>query len=527
VLVPGTPGAPNPATTVLTDLLPVPVVGSQDFYLTCTGDAAVPPGDTCFFFDSATAQFFPTNLRHALDVGAVVGPLDPAYAVAVDPVRPADVYIGTATGVWRGVRGPGPPPAGNPWPHGVWTADVNGLPQATVQDLSIWNDPAVPAGPRLLRAGVQSRGVWELDLALGPAGSEPVRTYLRVHARDDRRRFPTPMANPRRSPTAAAEPAFASPDIVVRPAANSGIAPTWQLGAGTIRQGNVPSYQLWTFQTAFRWIYPSVSADGLWTDAFGDLIELHRSLNPALPAAPAAALGGTRSIDQALWNLVVGGTHVDVTGAVTGNAADPLAVYRPAWVSATSLNARATEVDLIENVQPPRVLGGVWQVFNELSTVDVLIHHRDSRPLLLSEPFVILLWRHAPAAATLLGSPAAPIVAFAAQAATHAVTAPPPGWNLVTGLGGVPVNTLSVPLDARMPRAVSLPVDLRTVAVPANDRVLFLAIAGSGTAGVANPLTDPCTAAPVGLPAAATVVDLVRRWPYAALRLVRVSPRPA
>jgi hypothetical protein len=118
-------------------------------------------------------------------------------------------------------------------------------------------------------------------------------------------------------------------------------------------------------------------------------------------------------------------------------------------------------------------------------------------------------------------------VAFAAQAATHAVTAPPPGWNLVTGLGGVPVNTLSVPLDARMPRAVSLPVDLRTVAVPANDRVLFLAIAGSGTAGVANPLTDPCTAAPVGLPAAATVVDLVRRWPYAALRLVRVSPRPA
>ena len=86
---------------------------------------------------------------------------------------------------------------------------------------------------------------------------------------------------------------------------------------------------------------------------------------------------------------------------------------------------------------------------------------------------------------------------------------------------------MSVALDARMPRAASLNVDLRTAVVPANHRVLFLAIAGSGTAGVINALHDPCSVAPVGLAGNATVADLVRRWPYAALRLVRVSPRPA
>ena len=202
------------------------------------------------------------------------------------------------------------------------------------------------------------------------------------------------------------------------------IAPTWQLGANTIRQGNVATYQLWTFQTAFRWIYPSVSADGLWTDAFA--VDRPAAASRRRCRRPAAALGGARSIDRALWNSVVGGTHLDINGAVTANAADPLAVYRPPWASPASLSARATEVDLIENVQPPRIIDNVWQVFNEQSTVDVLMHHRDSRPLTNPDAWVILLWRSAPAAATLLASPAAPIVAFVAQAVNRVVTPPRP-----------------------------------------------------------------------------------------------------
>ena len=46
---------------------------------------------------------------------------------------------------------------------------VDGLPEAEVQDLDIWVDPTVAAPvaatARLLRAGVQARGVWEVDLA--------------------------------------------------------------------------------------------------------------------------------------------------------------------------------------------------------------------------------------------------------------------------------------------------------------------------------------------------------------------------
>ena len=48
--------------------------------------------------------------------------------------------------------------------------------------------------------------------------------------------------------------------------------------------------------------------------------------------------------------------------------------------------------------------------------------------------------------------------------------------------------------------------------------MLFLAVVGSSP--------DPCASLPVGLVPNATVADLVQRWPYAALHLVQVSPRP-
>ena len=72
-----------------------------------------------------------------------------------------------------------------------------------------------------------------------------------------------------------------------------------------------------------------------------------------------------------------------------------------------------------------------------------------------------------------------------------------------------------MPLDARLPRAVPIDVDLG--GVDEFHRVLLLAIAGSDG--------DRCAADPVGLAAGATVSDLVQRWPYAAIRLVTVSPR--
>ncbi|GAA2760088.1 hypothetical protein [Actinopolymorpha rutila] len=505
VLAPPVTGAPDPAVSMLSDLAPVPE--SNDFYLVTTGDPGSPAAETCLFFSDVASAFFPTTLR------AQLPPLDPAYAVVVDPQRNADVYVGTVTGVWKGERGAGPPAAGQPWPH-AWATDVNGLPQAAVQDLHVWVDPSNAAGsPRLLRAAFQSRGVWERDLSVD---DEPQRTYLRVHARDDRRRLPTPMANPRLSPTRPPVVPYASRDIMIRPRANPASAPTWRFRASdtidetTVSAGTATAYQLWTFQTAFRWLYPSVNADGRWTDTFGALVELHRSTDPTLgPVQP--------KINRALWDAVVGGTRLTAGGAVSSNATDPLAVYRPAWHTPLAMSALATEIDLLENVVHPRIRDDVAHVFAEWNTVDVLIHHRDMTPVPAGDAFVLLLWRHATSRAALLATDVSPIPAYVnAVLGTGPVPTAPTGWDRAVTTTGSPRIPLPAALDARMPRAVPVDVNLSTAAP--DDHYLFLAIAGS--------TADPCSLAPVGLPTTPKPADLARGWPYAALRLVRVLARP-
>jgi hypothetical protein len=495
ILIPGAAGAPSSVLTTYTDIAPVP--GTQDFYLTTTGETAAPDIDTCWFFDAATSTLAATTLRHVLNaVFPPLGPLDPAYAVVVDPGATTNVYVGTVTGVWRGVRTPGVAA------H-AWTFFANGLPQAIVQDLGFWVDPAgTPGSPRLLRAAIQSRGLWEVDLA----SDEAQRTYVRVHARDDRRIFPTPMQNPRRSPTAPHEPTFTSPDIVVRPAANPPVPPTWQLpAASTINAGNVPPYQLWTFQTAFRWIYPSILADGQWSDQLADLVQLHRSVLGLPPG---------NFIDLALWNAVVA-TRLTAAGAVSAAPADPFAVYRHPWQSATSLTSLATEVDLLELVVPPGVVGNVWQVLNERSTIDVLLHHRDTRPLAANDAFVVLLWRAAPTQAALLALNPAAFPAYAAGLVGGAPQPAPTDWNVVAATGGGVQHRLPIGLDARLPRAISIDVDFRGTA--AGQRVLIVAMVASSVDRFVRPVTG----------AIAHMGDLVRRWPYAAMRLIRVGARPA
>ena len=487
-----------PGRPLLTDLAPIP--GTHDFYVTTAGSGANPTCETCAIFTGG--QLRRTRLREALPAqpGLAQGPLEPAYSVAVDPATPADVYVGTVTGVWKGRR------------TGVnnvaWTPFVNGLPQASVQDLSVWHDPVTPGAPRMLRAAVQARGVWEVDLA---AATEPVRTYLRVHAHDDRRRFPTPMANPRRPATGVQELAYASPDIVVRPRAGAATAPRWPGGTLVLDNTRTWNYQLWTFQTAFRWIYPSVVPDGRWSDAFGDLVELHRDrLRATIPTLAAG-----RFVDRLLWDAVVG-TRIDAgTGAVSTNAADPLAVYRPAWQGPGAMNAVATEVDLLETVVPRSVTAGVWNVFSERSTVDVLLHHRDSRPVPELESFVMLLWRSDPNLAALLRSDATAIEGAVSSMLISDTAATVADWRIATTAGSAVIQRLPVSLDARAPRAVPIDVDLSTV--PRNHFVLFLGIGASEA--------DLCSAPIVTPPAVTTVAQLVRQWPYAAMRVVSCSPR--
>ncbi|MDF1503865.1 hypothetical protein, partial [Roseisolibacter sp. H3M3-2] len=495
-LLPGTAGgAPTLAATPATDIRPVP--DTLDFYLTTVGNRPSPPGtraDTCLFYESASDTFHRTGLREALDVGGVEGPLDPAYAVVVDPAHTHEVYVGTVTGVWKGTRtGPGA--------H-RWDPFVKGFPQATAQDLAVWRDPAGGEGAtRLLRAAVQSRGVWEVRLD----ADEASRTYLRVHAGDDRRRFPTPMADPRRAPGDPDVFVAASPDVMVRPRAAPAAAPAWPFAdASVIDAGNVPAHQLWTFQTAFRWHYPSVAADGRWSDPLGDLIELHRA-TLGLPAG--------RMVDQALWAAVVGGTRLSPAGAVSTQPAHPLAVYRAPWQSPAAMDALATEIDLLESVVPRRPDTEPWVTFREPATVDVLLHHRDTRPLARDDAFVALLWREGATTDALLASAVGDLGTYVGRLLAGTPTPAPAGWTLAgPGAGGALVR-LPHTLDARMPRAVSVDVDLS--GVTAGNRVLFLAVAGSSV--------DPCGAAPVGAPT--TAAQLVRAWPYAALRMVQVFDR--
>ncbi len=224
-------------------------------------------------------------------------------------------------------------------------------------------------------------------------------------------------------------------------------------------------------------------------------------------------------INKATWDDVVGNVHVTAAGVVTRVAGDPLAVYRAPWQTSAAPNAVATELDLMQHVRYPQVLAGVAQVFAEPSTIDVLIHHRDTRPVLAGRSFTFLFWQSNAAQAPLLALSADPIRTYVAAVLAGGPALPgPAGWNVVLNGAGDPRHTLAPALDARMPRAVPVDLNLGPPNVTPGHSVLLVAVVGSDI--------DPCAAPPVGLPGTPTAVDLARSWPYAAARLVRVSTRP-
>jgi len=499
-----------PRTHVVTDVAPVP--GSHDFYVTTLG-ALGNDSDTVWWYSSTTDRFRPTLLRRALPGPlGVLGPLDPAYAAVVDPGNTTEVYIGTATGVWHGHR------RDDAGLHD-WTLYDNGLPQTTVQDLGIWVDPTVPPLPappppvatrrRMLRAAVQARGVWEVDL-LTDARRE---TYVRVHAADDRRMLPTPTTDPLRPPVAVL-PSHSSPDIVVRPRVPVAAAPAWQ--GGVINAGNPSPYELWQFQTALRWRHPNIVPTGQWDAPIGDIVAFERA-RLGLPAG--------QFLDRALWDPIVA-TRLAPNLTMVPGPAGSLAVCRPAWSTPAVPNLAAGEVDLMECVVPPGTTAGHWSVYSEPSTVDVLLHHRDSRAVAAGDAWAVLLWRFVPTLAAGLTAPVAGVVDLHTRAWTSAAQGGPVpgGWTVARLPDGSARHPLSAPLDARSPRAVSFDVDLTAPALPAVAPVaaVFLALCGSFDDDVDPPNNPILPIAPLPL----TVEQLVRQWPYAACRVVALAPRP-
>ncbi len=101
----------------------------------------------------------------------------PVNALVLDPANTDTVYIAADVGVYRSTN------AG-----GTWAAFSNLLPNALVKDL------VFHASSRLLRAGTQSRGVWEIAV---DQGSMPdVELYLRDSAVDTGQRTPSPSGVP-------------------------------------------------------------------------------------------------------------------------------------------------------------------------------------------------------------------------------------------------------------------------------------------------------------------------------------------
>jgi hypothetical protein len=422
------------------------------FYVTTTGpsDLAVPdPPDTLWWFDG-TDSWFATGLRSAAG-----GTKAPAYAVVVDPDDNSIVYVGTGAGVWRGRLD-----ADSTW---SWVVFSNGLPEATVADLEIVKvDIKVDAKVetvKLLRAGIQALGVFEVDLT-GPA---PPRTFLRVHELDSRRVAPATLTDPRVFPRAKLR-WEASPDI--RPRMHPGApAPAPPANAEQDLTDPVESavdrHRLWAFQTALRRIDPRridpmVRADGRWSLDF-ELRLLARRKAAGIPDPESPR------VDRRVWTDVVTRARC----------------YATPWDDPAPTEADLLEL-LVDRPAPARDKASL-ALTRGRAVVEVLVHHRHQVAVDAAEVRVVLL-RHALAASPDDG--AALPVTFTANLAQALASGNPPtggwgslpdGWTVADP--GTPLRSPALPVHPRTPRAVSFDVDFS--ASPANSRWILVAVAAS------------------------------------------------
>ena len=450
------PGQVLPANGSWSDLgVHNPAMGAHgSFYVAATGNRAAPTMDTLWWFDGDD-RWHATNLRN--DANGIPAP---AYAVVVDPDANNIVYVGTAVGVWKGTL----TPAGPTW---TWEVLSDGLPEASVQDLTIFRS----GGVKLLRAAMQARGVWEVDL-LSPSAPQ---TYLRVHAYDTRRQPAVSLTDPRRPLPNTALSWHGSADIRVRP--RRGAKPPNPIGLPWIA-GSPDSYGLWVFQTALH-AKPDLlcRADGQWTPLFDSRLR--------------AATGGNR-VTQAIWNNIVG--HA---GAFPN-------AYAPPWEAAAP-----TEADLLELIVdlPLAGVSASMAMRRVQAKVDVLVHHRDVRPVPKTDVNVTLLIRDVTGTlpadwSALAGAFTVPLQNFLRGGGT--APALPDGWTFCDT--ATPLRHPSADIDARLPRNVTFDLNLSSRAVGA--RLLLLAAVSS--------VPDPATLANE------TLESLVRSTRFVSLRSIEI-----
>ena len=249
--------------------------------------------DTLWWFDG-TSTWHKTGLR-TNGVGA------PVTAIVCHSDFPNQVWVGTTVGVWRGVR----TDHGTDPPTWQWESRLNGLPEAVVEDLSIFKD----GGLMLLRATIASRGVWELRL---DGADVQELTYLRAH--DDDLRYRS-RAVERQRDSVTQRSWHGSPDVRPRRPATARTAPStlpWTQGTP-----GIDAELLRRFQSALRASEedPRVRPTGRWDTYFNEVL---RSLGaPVMPSPPAPA--NTICIDTNFWNAYMTTEHATAEPWGTGS----------------------------------------------------------------------------------------------------------------------------------------------------------------------------------------------------------------
>jgi hypothetical protein len=293
--------------------------------------------DTLWWFDGTT-NWYPTNLRN--DPNGVPAPVT---AIVCDPAFPNEVWVGTTVGVWFGTRtdhGANPPT----W---EWHSRVNGLPEASVEDLAIFSD----GGIRLLRAAIAARGVWELRLDVSDVVDV---TYVRAH--DDDLRYRGRAVEKKRDLTTPRS-WHGSPDVRPRRAPLARAAPTSLPWVQTSPFINPEALR--RFQAALRAKTGDarVRATGQWDSYFNEVL---RDLGaPLLPPLPST----TVSIDKNFWNAAMVAPHA---------TAEPWATAAPTEADLYDLSAALVEGDLGQTscALPAQKL-----------RVDVVVHRRGLDPI--------------------------------------------------------------------------------------------------------------------------------------------------
>lgn len=438
--------------------------GSTTLYVACAGVTGAPKMDTLWWFDGAKT-WYATGLRATSKA--------PALAVVAHPTDINTVYVGTSSGVYKGTFSR----TAEGEPTWVWTDYNMGLPEAAVQDLAIYHDPGAPM--MLLRAALQARGVWEVDL-LGPCDE---KTYLRAHSYDMRRRAQTSLVDPLKAAGAPEMDLFRSPDINLRPAPPTTAAQVPTAPAATLNAASpTPSHDLWTFQTAFRMLVPACRPTGTWSKAFAAQLVAYKSAN---------GLAATPTVDGPTWTIVVTQARA----------------WQPPWDGdgPTEADLRQLSVGFDDLTLATEM--GVRRV-----AVDVLVHHRGLQPLQGPSVNVLLLIRRMaepPHAWKTLAIPGT----FAGQVAP-AVTggAIPAGGQFAGGWATADTTPVRHPvgnLDAAHPRSTSFEVIFPTSV--RHERSLLMAVCSSST-----------TTATAARLAGVTLGDLLTKSSHTACHLLEI-----